>query len=72
MLSVGCLSHSSSDSLIHHEYVSHRYAFPNANKLDTVYKAKNCSWQGLHNAIATEKNRELFDTDFMVQVNSAN
>ncbi len=66
--SMGHLSDSSSDSLIHHEYVPHIYAFTNTNKLDTVYNAKNLSWQGIHNAITTEKNRELFDIDLIVQV----
>ncbi len=49
----------------------HRYAFPNTNELDTVYNAKNRSWQGIHNVVTTEKNKELFKTDLIVQGNSS-
>ncbi len=52
---------------MHHESVPHRYAFSNITKIDTVYNAKNRSWQGSHYAITTDKNRELFETDFIVQ-----
>ncbi len=41
-------------------------------KLDTVYNAKNRSWQGIHDAITTEKNRDLFKIDLIVQGNSSN
>ncbi len=68
---MGHLSDSSSDSLIHHEYVPHRYAFTNTNKLDTVYNANNLSWQGIHDAITTKKNAELFETDLIVQGNNS-
>ncbi len=50
----------------------HRYAFANTNKLDTVYNANNRSWQGIHNAITTEKNMDLFETDLIVQGNGVN
>ncbi len=64
-----CHSGTRSDNLIHHENTNHRYAFKNTNKVDTVYNANNRSWQGIHNAITTEKNRELFDTELIVQGN---
>ncbi len=67
MHSMGNISDSSSDSLIHQEYVQHIYAFTNTNTLDTVYNAKHLSWQCIHNAITTGKNRELFETDLIVQ-----
>ncbi len=47
----------------------HRYSVSHTNKLDNVYNAKNRSWQGIHNAGTTEKNRELFETDLIVQGN---
>ncbi len=50
----------------------HRYAFANTTKLDTVYNAKNRSLQYIHDAITTEKNRDLFETDLIVQCNSSN
>ncbi len=59
--------YSCSEPFIHHEHVPHRYAFSNTNKLDSVYNAKNRSWQGIHNAAITEKNREPFKTDLIVQ-----
>ncbi len=68
--SMGHLSDSSSDSLIHDEYVPHRYVFTNRNKLDIVYNAKNLSCQGIHNAIITEKNSET-ETDLIVQDNNS-
>ncbi len=69
------MQHSSdtdSDYLTHHEHVPHRYAFSNTTKLDTVYNATNRSWQGIHDALTTEKNRDLFETDLIVQCNSSN
>ncbi len=68
---MACQSDTSSDSLIHRENTNHRYAFKNINKIDIVYNAKNLSWQGIDNAITTEKNRELFDTDHIIQSNIA-
>ncbi len=50
----------------------HRFAFSNTTKLDTVCNSKNRSWLGIHDAITTEKNRDLFDTDLIVQGNSSN
>ncbi len=47
----------------------HRFAFSNVTQIDTVYNAKNMSWQGIHNVITMVKNRELFETDFIVQGN---
>ncbi len=65
--SMGCHSHKRSDTLTHHEHTLHRYVFQNANKIDTVYNLNNLNWQSIHNSITTEKNRELFNTDFIVQ-----
>ncbi len=61
--SIDCHSDSSSDNLIHHENTGHRYVFKNHNKIYTVYNATTISWQGIHNVITTEKNRELLDTE---------
>ncbi len=44
-----------------------RHAFSNTGKIDTVYNANNRTWQGIHDSITTAKNRELFETDFIVQ-----
>ncbi len=44
-----------------------RDAFSNATKIDTICNAKNRMWQGIHNSITTVKNRELFETNFIVQ-----
>ncbi len=49
-----------------------RYAFTSTVKLNSVYNAKNRYWQGIHDAITTEKNRDLFDTDLIVKGNSSN
>ncbi len=49
-----------------------RHAFSNVIKIDTIYNAKNRTWQGIHDSIATVKNRELFETDFIVQSNHPN
>ncbi len=68
---MGCHSDNRSVNLIHCENTPHRYVFQNANKIDTVYNAKNLSWQGIHNAITTEKNRDLFDIDLIGQGNIA-
>ncbi len=62
---------SDSDYLSHYEHVPHRYAFSDT-KLDTMHNAKNRSWQGIHDAITTKKNRDLFETDLIVQANSSN
>ncbi len=43
------------------------HSFSNVTKIDTIYNAKNRTWQGIHDSITTVKNRELFETDFMVQ-----
>ncbi len=37
-----------------------------------MYNAKNRSRQSIHDAITTEKNRDLFETDFIIQGNSSN
>ncbi len=37
-----------------------------------MYNAKNRSWQGIQDAITTEKNRDLFETNLIVQGNSSN
>ncbi len=66
------ISDSDSNYLTHYVHVPHRYAFSNTTKLDTVYNAKNRSWQGIHDAITREKNRDLFETDLIVQGNSSN
>ncbi len=44
-----------------------RHAFSNTSKIDTVYNANNRTWQGIHDSITMTKNRELFETDFIVQ-----
>ncbi len=49
-----------------------RHAFSNVTKIDSVYNAKNTTWQGIHDSITTEKNHELFETDFIVQGNQPN
>ncbi len=49
-----------------------RYASSNIAKIDTVYNAKNRSWQGVHDSITAVKKRELFETDFIVQGNHPN
>ncbi len=69
---MGHTSDSDSDYLTHHKHVPHRFAFSNTTKLDTVYNAKNRSWQGIHDAITTEKNGDLFETDLIIQGNSSN
>ncbi len=61
------LSANSSDTLKHLEYVPPRHAFSNTSKIDTVYKANNWIWQGINHSITMAKNRELFETDFIVQ-----
>ncbi len=53
--SMGHISDSSSDFLIHHDYVPHRYAYTNTDKMDTVHNAINLTWQSIQNAITTEK-----------------
>ncbi len=70
--SVGHPSDNRLEPLTHHKFLPHRYAFSNITKIDTVYNAKNRLWQGIHNAISTDKNRELFETDFIVQGNHSN
>ncbi len=69
---MGHASDSDLDYLTYHEHVPHRYAFSNTTKPDTLYNAKNRSWQGIHDAITTEKNRDLFETNLIVQGNSSN
>ncbi len=71
-------SHYQSQGYNHNSYnqhgnrgKKHKYAYTNTNKINTVYNAKNLSWQGIHNAITVEQNRELFDTDLIVPGNSA-
>ncbi len=61
------LSANSSDELNHLEYVPPRDAFSNTSIIDTVYNANNRIWQGIHDSITTAKNRELFETYFIVQ-----
>ncbi len=70
--SVGHTSDSDSDYLTHHEHVPSEYAFSNTTKPDTLYNAKNRSWQGIHDAITIKKNRDLFETDIIVQGNISN
>ncbi len=56
-----------SDTLTQLDYVPPRYAFSNISKIDTVYNANNRTWHGIHDYITMAKNRELFETDFIVQ-----
>ncbi len=62
-------SDPSSDNLIDHEDTGHGYVFKNHNKIDTVYNATNLKWQSIHDAIGSEKNIELFDTELIVHGN---
>ncbi len=46
-----------------------RYAFSNVTKIYAVYNSKNRTWHGIHDSITMVKNRELFETDFIVHGN---
>ncbi len=55
------------ETLNHLEYVPARHSFSNTSKINTVYNANNRTWQCIHDSITTAKNRELFESDFIVQ-----
>ncbi len=65
-------SANKTDTLIHHENTTDRFAFK-MDKSDKVFNAKNQNWKELHNSMMSDKNTELFDMDVLVhQLSSGN
>ncbi len=44
-----------------------RHAFSDTTKIETIYNANNRMWQGIHDSITMARNRELSETDFIIQ-----
>ncbi len=58
-------SANKTDTLIHHEHTTNRFAFK-MDKIENVYNVKNQNWKELHDSMMSDKSREIFDMDVLV------